>query len=373
MKLDKRTCLNIGVTVFLLYLVIHYWSRAASVAGLVLGAAMPLILGCGIAYLLNIVMTGLEKYLLDRGKMPFMVKRTLAILLSFLTVLLIIFLIIRFVVPELITCIRLLVSEIPGMLEDLFAKLGENSELMSWIENQLFKLDWEKNINNIVSVILNGFSNVMGSFINVISRTISATVTVGVAFIFSIYLLIGKEKLLRQLDTLGRTYIKDKIYTKILHVLGTMNDCFHSYIVGQCTEAVILGVLCMIGMRIFGFPYAASIGSLIGFTALIPVAGAYIGAATGFVMILAVSPLKAILFIVYIVVLQQLESNLIYPRVVGASIGLPGLWVLATITVFGGILGIGGMLIGVPLAATAYRLIKEDVSRKNAGNDSKKG
>ncbi len=373
MKLDKRTCLNIGVTVFLLYLVIHYWSRAASVAGLVLGAAMPLILGCGIAYLLNIVMTGLEKYLLDRGKMPFMVKRTLAILLSFLTVLLIIFLIIRFVVPELITCIRLLVSEIPGMLEDLFAKLGENSELMAWIENQLFNFDWEKNINNIVSVILNGFSNVMGSFINVISRTISATVTVGVAFIFSIYLLIGKEKLLRQLDTLGRTYIKDKIYTKILHVLGTMNDCFHSYIVGQCTEAVILGVLCMIGMRIFGFPYAASIGSLIGFTALIPVAGAYIGAATGFVMILAVSPLKAILFIVYIVVLQQLESNLIYPRVVGASIGLPGLWVLATITVFGGILGIGGMLIGVPLAATAYRLIKEDVSRKNAGNDSKKG
>ena len=259
------------------------------------------------------------------------------------------------------------------MLEDLFAKLGENSELMAWIENQLFNFDWEKNINNIVSVILNGFSNVMGSFINVISRTISTTVTVGVAFIFSIYLLIGKEKLLRQLDTLGRTYIKDKIYTKILHVLGTMNDCFHSYIVGQCTEAVILGVLCMIGMRIFGFPYAASIGSLIGFTALIPVAGAYIGAATGFVMILAVSPLNAILFIVYIVVLQQLESNLIYPRVVGASIGLPGLWVLATITVFGGILGIGGMLIGVPLAATAYRLIKEDVSRKNAGNDSKKG
>lgn len=365
MKWDKQMCLRVGVTAFLLYLAVSYWPLAANAAGLVFGAAMPLLLGCGIAYLLNIIMTGWEKYVLGRLKFGAVLKRIVSILLAFLSVLLIVFLVVRFVVPELVTCIRLLVREIPGMLEDVFRRLGEDSDLMAWIEKQIAGFDWEENISRIVSVVLSGVTNVMGSFVSVISRTISTTVTISVAVIFSVYLLIGKEKLLRQADLLGHTYIHKKTYDKILYVLGTMNDCFRSYIVGQCTEAVILGVLCMIGMRLFGFPYATSVGSLIGFTALIPVAGAYIGAATGFIMILAVSPLKAVLFIVYIVVLQQLESNLIYPRVVGASIGLPGIWVLATITVFGGIMGIGGMLIGVPLAATAYRLIRDDVSRRN--------
>ena len=133
---------------------------------------------------------------------------------------------------------------------------------------------------------------------------------------------------------------------------------------GQCLEAVILGVLCIFGMTIFRFPYAMMIGTLIGFTALIPIAGAYIGAAVGAVMILTVSPIKALLFLVFIVVLQQLEGNLIYPKVVGNSIGLPALWVLAAITVGGSLMGIGGMLLGVPIAAALYRLLKEDVTSR---------
>lgn len=139
--------------------------------------------------------------------------------------------------------------------------------------------------------------------------------------------------------------------------------CFHKYIVGQCTEALILGALCTVGMWIFGFPYATMTGAVIAFTALIPVAGGYIGAAVGAFMIMTVSPMKAILFLVYIVVLQQLEGNLIYPRVVGSSMGLPAIWVLAAVTVGGGVMGIVGMLIGVPLAATLYRLLREDVNK----------
>ena len=157
--------------------------------------------------------------------------------------------------------------------------------------------------------------------------------------------------------------MKPGIYEKILHVLDVVNESFHKYIVGQCTEAIILGVLCTIGMLIFGFPYATMVGALVAFTALIPVAGAYIGAGVGAFMIMTVDPLKAVLFLVYIVILQQLEGNIIYPRVVGSSIGLPGIWVLAAITVGGGVMGIFGMLLGVPLAAVAYKLLREDVNK----------
>lgn len=147
-------------------------------------------------------------------------------------------------------------------------------------------------------------------------------------------------------------------------MMGVFNDAFHSFIVGQCMEAVILGCLCVVGMWILRFPYATMIGCLVGFTALIPVAGAYIGAIVGGFMIFTVSPFKALLFLVFIVVLQQLEGNLIYPKVVGASIGLPGIWVLAAVTVGGGVLGIGGMLLGVPLAAGLYQLIRSDVGTR---------
>ena len=143
-----------------------------------------------------------------------------------------------------------------------------------------------------------------------------------------------------------------------------MNDSFHKYLVGQCTEALILGGLCTIGMWILKMPYATMTGAVIAFTALIPVAGGYIGAAVGAFMILTVSPIQAVFFLIYIVVLQQLEGNLIYPRVVGSSMGLPGIWVLAAVTVGGGVMGIAGMLIGVPLAATVYRLLQQAVNKK---------
>ena len=153
------------------------------------------------------------------------------------------------------------------------------------------------------------------------------------------------------------------------HTLQVIKESFESFIVGQCKEAVILGVLCTLGMWIFRFPYASMIGALIGFTALIPVAGAYIGAAVGAVMILTESPFKALLFIVFIVVLQQLEGNLIYPKVVGESIGLPGLWVLAAVTIGGGVMGIPGMLIGVPLVAAIYKLVGEDMDERLAAKE----
>ena len=174
-------------------------------------------------------------------------------------------------------------------------------------------------------------------------------------------ILTGKEKLKRQFTRLSGAYLGDSWQNKAWPVLGVANECFHNYIVGQVVEAIIIGVLCAVGMWALRLPYAPMVGTVVGFTALIPVFGCYLGAAVGALMCLAVSPMKALIFLVFICILQQLEGNLIYPRVVGTSLGLPGIWVLAAVTVGGGMGGIGGMLLSVPLAATIYKLTSMDV------------
>ena len=175
---------------------------------------------------------------------------------------------------------------------------------------------------------------------------------------------MSKDKLLEQCKQISNKYIKSKWLKKINYVLSILNDTFHKFIVGQCTEAVILGLLCTIGMTILRMPYAAMIGALTALMALIPIVGAFISGAVGAFLIFMESPVKALIFLIFIVVLQQLEGNLIYPKVVGSSIGLPALWVLTAVTVGGSVAGIAGMMIAVPIAAAIYRLIKIEVNKE---------
>ena len=231
------------------------------------------------------------------------------------------------------------------------------------ITETLTGIDWRSKISQIVQVLTSGIGSVMDILISAVTSVFSWVVSALLSVIFSIYLLSGKEKLVCQFRKLTRHYLKDTWVKKLNYVLDIANDCFHKYIVGQCTEAVIIGILCTVGMLILRLPYATMIGALVGFTALIPVAGAYIGAIVGAFMILTISPMKAVIFLVFILVLQQLEGNIIYPKIVGSSMGLPGMWVLAAVTVGGGVMGIIGMLLGVPLAATLYRLIQNDVNK----------
>jgi len=209
----------------------------------------------------------------------------------------------------------------------------------------------------------------MDTVFKTVLSVFSGIVTAVLAIIFAIYLLCSKDKLLSQFDRLLKRYLKPLWHKRITYTLGILNDSFHSFIVGQCIEAVLLGALCTIGMSILRIPYATMIGALIAFTALIPVAGAYIGAGVGAFMIMTVDPMKALIFLIFLLILQQLEGNIIYPKVVGSSIGLPGIWVLTAVTVGGGIFGVAGMLIGVPLAAALYRIIGNDV-RKSEGIES---
>lgn len=360
-----------GITLFVLYLGITYWGSFVKILLLVFHAGMPLLLGCLIAYIVNILMSFYEKHYPDkcRWKAVVSLKRILCMLLAFVSLAGIILLILNLILPELVNCVRTLWKAVPAALERLVKFLENNEELSGYMASfeKDIAIDQKEIIEKLsgaAQVVLGKFGGFLNSMVMALSSILSMVVTVFVGVVFSIYLLIGKEKLGGQIKLLIKTYLP-KIYKKIMYVAGILNESFHNYIVGQCTEAVILGTLCILGMFIFRFPYAVMIGVFIGFTALIPVAGAYIGAAVGVVMIFTVSPIKAVLFIVFIVALQQLEGNLIYPRVVGKSIGLPGIWVLAAVTVGGGICGIAGMLFAVPLASAVYKLIREDVRARN--------
>lgn len=365
MRVDWKSCFRVGISAFLLYLCISYWMPFAGFLGTLVSAAMPLLIGCVIAYIINILMSFYEKYYFPKSSKAGVIKsrRPVCMLAAFISLVVVVALLVKLVVPELMACVELLIAQIPGAVSSVVDWLKSMDIVPEDMLASLQSIDWKSKVEQIIGVLTTGVGNVMGTAINMVSSVFSGIVTALFAFIFSIYLLTGKEKLGNQFDRLMNRYMKEKAYSKVKYVLSVLNDCFHKYIVGQCTEALILGALCTVGMLIFGFPYATMTGAVIAFTALIPVAGGYIGAAVGAFMILTVSPIKAMLFLVYIVVLQQLEGNLIYPRVVGSSMGLPAIWVLAAVTIGGGVMGIAGMLIGVPLAATIYRLLREDVNR----------
>lgn len=367
MKQEYKKYMVLAGWLFVLYLCIRYWDYFMNVVFLGIQAASPLILGAVIAYMLNIIMNFFERHYLKQCKFQVLIsqKRMICMLLSFVSLAGIIFLIFNLVLPELVNCFRELLKKGPAVIEGIYTSLRDNSNLAEYMEilDQNVTLDQkmlEEKIEQAIRVLLNGVGGVMNSVLLAVTSLVSWIVTLLVGIIFSIYLLIGKEKIGQQIKLLICTYLP-KYYTRIFYVVDTMNSSFHNFIVGQCTEAVILGSLCIVGMWLCRFPYAVMIGVLVGFTALIPIAGAYIGAGVGAFMIFTVSPVKAVFFLVFIVVLQQLEGNLIYPRVVGNSIGLPGIWVLAAITIGGGILGIGGMLVAVPLTAAFYQLLREDV------------
>ncbi len=387
MELKWKTCFRAVVTVLVMYVLINYWNSFANIAGGVLGAVIPLIVGCIMAYAVNILMSFYENIfskislLVSKNKANNItndntqkksvissLKRPFCMILAYFSIVLIVFLIIRMVVPELIGCIELLLDKMPAAIDNTIKWAEQNFDINSLVQTDIQKFLGDINIKDTiikgVNILLSGLGGAMGIATQVVTSIISTTVTLAVAFIFSIYILYWKEKLGNQFTRLFKRYIPDKITNKIFYVLGVLNKSFKSFIIGQCTEAVILGVLCMLGMLILRLPYAVMTGCLIGFTALIPIAGAYIGAGVGALMIFTVSPVQSVIFLIYLVILQQIEGNLIYPKVVGSSIGLPGIWVLAAVTVGGGVMGIMGMLVAVPVASAIYQIVREDVNRR---------
>lgn len=364
-KIDWKTCFKVGLSIFVLYLCIHYWPSVSNIISTVFSAATPLFIGAVAAYLINILMSFYERHYFPKSKSKSVVssRRPVCLVGAVITLAGIIALVIGLVAPQIVACIKMLIDELPGAINMLIAKLEEWDLGSEKIINALSTIDWKSKIGEIAKTLTSGLGSVVDVAFTAVTSVFSLLSNGIIGFIFALYLLLSKDNLSKQIKKLEKRYVPETKAKKIAYVAGVANDSFRSFIVGQCTEAVILGTLCMLGMFILQLPYAPMIGALVAFTALIPIVGAFIGAGVGAFLILMESPVKALIFLVFIIILQQIEGNLIYPRVVGSSIGLPGLWVLAAVTLGGGVLGIWGMLIGVPVAAVIYRLIKADINK----------
>ena len=305
-----------------------------------------------------------------KGKAANKLKRPVSLILSILLVGVILTLVVLAVVPQIGDTLTTLGGKIPGFLEDMESWLADMAVTYPALEALLTDLgtmefDWNTILSSIGNFLKNGVTNMLSSTVNVASGIIGAVTSGVIGFVFSIYILLQKENLQNQLYRLMSAYVPEKVNCRITEVCGRLYGNFTNFICGQCLEAVILGGLFIVVMSIVGLPYAIMIGTLIAFTALIPIVGAFIGCGVGAFMILIDNPVKALWFVIIFLVLQQIEGNLIYPKVVGNSVGLPPIWVLASVSVGGSLFGVVGMLIFIPLMSTVYSLIRDDVNKRN--------
>lgn len=370
----KKSWILIALLAVLSCLGVKYSDKVFGIIGMLLDTVHPLITGFMIAYVLNILMKKLEKIYFPKRQDTWVLKtrRPICVFGSIFIIIFAVILLILLVVPALGDSIYVLTKDIPKAFDHFLKWLSAIAGDAGFVEAQKFvnslKIDWESLYQKLGGFLTRGVGGLFNSAFSVANVMVSFLFTGVISLIFAIYMLFQKENLCRQLTKMGKVYLPKKWNEGISSFIELAHDTFTNFISGQILEALILGSLCAAGMFILRLPYALMCGVIVGVSALIPVMGAYIGACLGAFMILTVSPVKALVFLIYLVILQQIEGNLIYPKVVGGSIGLPGLWVLAAVTVGGGILGVPGMLLGVPLTATCYKWIRRDVNRRLAEN-----
>ena len=366
-KLFRSLILLITYAVVLVAVIVKLDAVAGWLGG-VLNAFRPLVIGAAIAFILNRPCAFFAR--LYGRALPGRAKgaaRPLAAATAYLIVVVLITALVALVVPELTHSIEMFIG-------NLNTYAGNFQDLLDWVVakldlEQLANLDLSAGISdslkNLLTGALDALTNTLPHLIGMTSVLISAVVTGVISLVFSIYMLSGAPRLTAQCRRLTQAYLPERAARHVLTVVRLTSDTFSKYVNGQMVEACILGGLCFIGMCVFRFDYAPLISVAVGVFALIPIAGAYLGAVLAVLLLVMIDPWQAVWFLVFLVALQQLEGNLIYPKVVGSSIGLPGIWVLAAVTIGGGVLGIGGMLLAVPLAAAFYQVLRDDVARRN--------
>ena len=331
-----------------------------SFLSVVLGALKPLIMGLMIAYIFNIIMNFFEKHYFPKSSSKLVKKsrRPVCLAASFAITIAIIILIMYIVVPEIASAFGVLYDEIPPAFtkskDFILGKLKEYPEIQEQISTVEF--DWANIAEKASKLLTSGVAGILSSAVGIIGGLTSAVTNLVLGLIFAVYLLLRKDKLIKDSGRLRKLWFSDDTNRKLGRVLNTANETFRSFFIGQFVEAIILGTLCFIGMKILKLPYAAMSGTLVGVTAFIPIVGAFLGAGISAFIILTESPMQALIFIIFLLILQQFEGNIIYPKVVGGTVGLPSIRTLAAVTVGGGLFGVFGMILGVPLAATLYKL-----------------
>ncbi len=362
-KLFRSLILLITYAVVLVAVIVKLDAVGGWLGG-VLAAFQPLIAGLVIAFILdrpcNFFARQYAKLLPGRAGRA---ARPLAVVTAYLAVILFIAVLVALVVPELTHSIEMFIGNIgtyAANFQDLYDWVVAKLDL-----EQLASLDLSSGISDTLKDLLTGaldtLTNTLPHLVTMTSVVVSGVVTGVLALVFSIYMLSGAPRLTAQCRRLVKAYLPPRLSTPLLSVAHLTVDTFSKYVNGQLVEACILGGLCFAGMCVFHFDYAPLISVIIGVSALIPIAGAYLGAGVAVLLLVMIRPLEALWFLVFLVTLQQLEGNLIYPRVVGTTMGLPGIWVLAAVTVGGSLLGLAGMVVSVPIAAVLYTLLKNDL------------
>ena len=369
-KLFRSLILLITYAVVLVAVIVKLDAVGGWLGG-VLAAFQPLIAGLVIAFILdrpcNFFARQYAKLLPGRAGRA---ARPLAVVTAYLAVILFIAVLVALVVPELTHSIEMFIGNIgtyAANFQDLYDWVVAKLDL-----EQLASLDLSSGISDTLKDLLTGaldtLTNTLPHLVTMTSVVVSGVVTGVLALVFSIYMLSGAPRLTAQCRRLVKAYLPPRLSTPLLSVAHLTVDTFSKYVNGQLVEACILGGLCFAGMCVFRFDYAPLISVIIGVSALIPIAGAYLGAGVAVLLLVMIRPLEALWFLVFLVTLQQLEGNLIYPRVVGTTMGLPGIWVLAAVTVGGSLMGLVGMVVSVPLAAVAYTLLKGDLRARLAAS-----
>lgn len=364
-NLHKFTKWIIGVVTacILIYLALRHMDMIAAGISWLINMMFPILLGIIMAFVLNVPMRPIEKRL--RLKNEF-VKRPLAIVLSLVLILGIFTGVAFLVIPEIADTIRLIAQIIMSGL-DQAASWEQTLDFSALPFGEYLKqidIDWLQLKINLEQWMISQQDVLLKQAAGAVSSIAGAFTNFFIGLVFSIYILANKEKLKMQTHRLIHVWLPQKLSTPLIHIASVCNRSFRNFIAGQATEAVILGVLCTIGMLCLRLPYAPMIGALVGVTALIPIVGAFIGTVVGAFLILTISPFKAFVFVAFLIILQQIEGNLIYPKVVGPKINLPAIWVLAAVTIGGNLAGPAGMLIGVPAASAAYELLKEATEKR---------
>ncbi len=364
-KFPTKRILGIITFALLLYWALLHPSQVGAILSGLFALVSPFVLGFAIAFIVNVPLRGLEG-LWDKHAKTQKGKRPVCLVASLVILVGIVFALFFIVVPALGESFANLAAQIPQYVRQLEALYVSLTELLAQHNIVLPSLDLD--LEAIYTAVLNFFTNygqaLVDTTVGVTTSIVSVVVNFVLAFVFSLYVLAQKEALMGQGRKVVTALLPQRWADKTLEVATLTNKTFSNFVTGQLTEAVILGSLCFLGMTLLRIPYAAVVSVLIGFCALIPIFGAIIGAIVGAFLILLVAPMKALWFLIFLIILQQLEGNLIYPRVVGKSVGLPGIWVLAAVTIGGNAFGLVGMLLNVPVSSVLYTLFREFVNHR---------
>lgn len=362
-RLDRMVMKYVSLAAVFILVIFNYQHIFAGLREL-WDVISPVVYGFVFAYILNLIMVMYEGFWFPETDNELLIRarRPVSILLALITVIIVIVLVLWLIIPQLISLVQTLLENLPLMVEYIQRWIEDLEDIYPQIDTLVnnLNINWE----NIARDAASFANNILGSTFTTFQLLTSSLFRLVVILVVAIYALFSKEKIQRQVKRVLRAYMKRDHFRRLKYVLRVTNESFSSFITGMLIEAIIYGTLVTVGMMIFNFPYAGMIGALSGALALVPMVGAILSAVIGTMLIFVQNPIQGLFFLLFNIVLQQLESNAIYPRIVGGSIGLPGIWTFIAVTIGGGILGPAGFFLGVPIASVIYKLIRSNVEYK---------